>query len=112
MKDPQAAFVRADLLVIRAVYPDDGEIARTLGVDPDHLERWAHGNLPDKTLRERLHEFAVAVRGLCEHYHPQAVPDWFDADHVDVGRPADMLQAGGYAALHAEVADAVAMGYS
>jgi hypothetical protein len=112
MKDPRAAFVRADVIVVRAVYPDDGEIARTLGVDPGHLERWVHGSPPARALQERLYQFAEAVRGLCEHYPPQAVPDWFDADHPGAGRPADMLQAGRYAALRAEVADAVAMGYS
>jgi hypothetical protein len=112
MKDTRTAFVRADLDVIRAVYSDDGEITRALGIDPHQLASWRRGELPDKSLRERLHQFAEAVRELCEHYQPRAIPDWFDATHPDAGRPADMLRAGDYAALRAEVADAVAMGFS
>jgi transcriptional regulator with XRE-family HTH domain len=103
--DPRPAFVRADLQMVRAVYHDDREIARTLGVEFDQLSSWERGTLPGKELEERIHQFADAVRWLCTFYDPSIVPGWFRAD-AGRGRRDEMLQRGEYLDLHAEIGDA------
>jgi hypothetical protein len=90
---------------MRAVYHDDHEIARTLGVECDQLSSWERGTLPGEELEERTHQFAEAVRWLCTFYDPSIVPGWFRAD-AGRGRRDEMLRRGEYLDLRAEIGEA------
>lgn len=99
-------FVRADLQILRAIFPRGAALSRILGVTPGDLAAWDAGAVPAPELEVRLRVLTITVRDLAVALLPGAIPSWMEAPEVHSGlSPADLLRSGRYENLAFMVAE-------
>ncbi|MDP3910314.1 MAG: hypothetical protein Q8Q14_07965 [Gemmatimonadales bacterium] len=111
---PRKASIKQRYQVARLAFPDDAELARSLGVHRSAVVRWKRGEAPASKNWEQLVGLDTVVALLENFLDLKSIPKWLRGLNAHLGdrRPIDVIRQGRLseviAAIEAEKAGAFA----
>lgn len=111
---PTRALVKQRYQVAKVAFPDDADLARSLGVHRSAVVRWKRGETPAPENWEQLVGLDTVVSLLQNFLELRSIPKWLRGINAHLGerRPIDVIRQGRLseviAAIEAEKAGAFA----
>ena len=90
------SLVKQRYQVAKLAFPDDADLARSLGVHRSAVVRWKRGDAPARENWEQLVGLDTAISLLENFLEPSTIPKWLRGINAHLGdrRPIDVIRLG------------------
>jgi hypothetical protein len=90
------SLVKQRYQVAKLAFPDDADLARSLGVHRSAVVRWKRGDAPARENWEQLVGLDTVISLLENFLEPSTIPKWLRGINAHLGdrRPIDVIRLG------------------